>query len=54
MCINLHGSFFFSFNEYRPRKLEWYEGKADAHVDTGLTRMSTIVQFEYKLLLRPT
>jgi len=26
----------FSFNEYRPRKLEWYEGKADAHVDTQM------------------
>lgn len=25
-----------NFNEYRPRKLEWYEGKADAHVDTQL------------------
>jgi len=25
-----------NYNEYRPRKLEWYEGKADAHVDTQL------------------
>ena len=27
-----------NYNEYRPRKLEWYEGKADAHVDTQLVR----------------
>ncbi len=26
-----------SFNEYRPRKLEWYEGKADSYIDTDLT-----------------
>eukprot|EP00316_Scyphosphaera_apsteinii_P012253 CAMPEP_0119341400 /NCGR_PEP_ID=MMETSP1333-20130426/102337_1 /TAXON_ID=418940 /ORGANISM="Scyphosphaera apsteinii, Strain RCC1455" /LENGTH=407 /DNA_ID=CAMNT_0007353357 /DNA_START=374 /DNA_END=1597 /DNA_ORIENTATION=+ len=25
-----------NYNEYRPRKLEWFEGKADAHVDTQL------------------
>mmetsp|Transcript_5408 Transcript_5408/g.17930 ORF Transcript_5408/g.17930 Transcript_5408/m.17930 type:complete len:483 (+) Transcript_5408:76-1524(+) len=25
-----------NYNEYRPRKLEWYEGKADAHVDTQM------------------
>jgi len=25
-----------NYNEYRPRKLEWFEGKADAHVDTAL------------------
>ena len=25
-----------NYNEYKPRKLEWYEGKADAHVDTAL------------------
>ena len=25
-----------NYNEYRPRKLEWYEGKADAYVDTDL------------------
>ena len=26
-----------NYNEYRPRKLEWYEGRADAHIDTQLT-----------------
>ena len=26
-----------NYNEYKPRKLEWYEGKADAYVDTDLT-----------------
>lgn len=25
-----------NYNEYKPRKLEWYEGKADAYVDTDL------------------
>ena len=25
-----------NYNEYQPRKLEWYEGKADAYVDTDL------------------
>jgi len=25
-----------NYNEYRPRKMEWYEGKADAYVDTQL------------------
>merc|ERR1740130_2503972 len=25
-----------NYNEYRPRKLEWFEGKADAHIDTAL------------------
>lgn len=25
-----------NYNEYRPRKLEWYEGAADAYVDTDL------------------
>ena len=25
-----------NYNEYKPRKLEWYEGKADAHVDTQM------------------
>jgi len=25
-----------NYNEYRPRKLEWFEGKADAHVDTQM------------------
>jgi thiol-disulfide isomerase/thioredoxin len=26
-----------NYNEYKPRKLEWYEGQADAYVDTDLT-----------------
>ena len=30
-----------NYNEYRPRKLEWYEGKADAHVDTQLVRRAS-------------
>jgi len=25
-----------NYNEYKPRRLEWYEGKADAYVDTDL------------------
>ena len=25
-----------NYNEYKPRKLEWYEGAADAYVDTDL------------------
>jgi hypothetical protein len=25
-----------NYNEYRPRKMEWFEGKADAYVDTQL------------------
>ena len=25
-----------NYNEYKPRKLEWFEGKADAHIDTAL------------------
>ena len=25
-----------NYNEYRPRKMEWYEGKADAFIDTQL------------------
>ena len=25
-----------NYNEYRPRKKEWYEGKADAYIDTEL------------------
>ena len=25
-----------NYNEYRPRKLEWYEGHADASIDTDL------------------
>ena len=33
-----HHSYLYkaNYNEYHPRKLEWYEGAADAYVDTTL------------------
>ena len=39
-----------NYNEYRPRKLEWYEGKADAMADAHVdTQMVPNVAFHYDI-----
>ena len=43
-----------NYNEYRPRKLEWYEGKADAHVDTQLVRRASHPPSSHPPTLHPS
>jgi hypothetical protein len=41
-----------NYNEYKPRKLEWYEGAADAYVDTDLVP-NAVFHYDISPVRRP-